>query len=114
MDNLSMYGAYLQERSKDCIVETEKGFATYRFINDGKSVYIIDIYVVPAYRKEKVASALADTIMDIAREWGCVEALGTVVPSANNSTASLKVLLGYGMTLKSSSNDLIVFSKEIL
>lgn len=111
--NLSLYGAYLQERSKDCILENEKGFATYRFINNGKSVYIIDIYVVPDYRRERVAADMADEIARIAREWGCTEMLGSVCPAANNSTTSLKVLLGYGMTLQSASDNFIVFRKEL-
>lgn len=111
--NPSLYSRYLQERTEDHIVETEQGFASYRIVNEGKSAYIIDIYVVPETRKAGVASTLADTIAGLAKSKGCTELLGSVVPSAKGSTSSLKVLLGYGMTLKSSSNDFIVFSKEI-
>ena len=111
----SLYGQYLEERSfgQDLIVENDQGFATYKYVNDGKSVYIVDIYVIPAARKTKVASALADIIVGIAKEKGCTELLGSVCPSAKNSTTSLKVLLGYGMTLQSSQNDFIVFRKDI-
>jgi hypothetical protein len=35
------------------------------------------------------------------------------VPSAINSTASLKVLLADGFLLESAANDFILFSKEI-
>jgi len=108
-----MYGDYIREHRGDEIVENEKGFATYRFLNEGKTVYIVDIYVHPDFRNSKAASSLADTIVEAAKLQGCVELLGTVVPSAKNSTASLKVLLGYGMSLHSSSNDLIVFRKDI-
>jgi hypothetical protein len=110
---MSHYAAYIRERSDDEIVENESGFATYRFINDGKSCYIIDLYVCPRDREKGEASGLADTIVGIAKQRGCSELLGSVVPSAKGSTTSLKVLLGYGMTLKSASNDFIVFSKEI-
>jgi len=109
----SLYAQYLRERSFDHIVETDKGFASYRYVKDGKSVYIVDIYVVPEARKEGVAAAMADTIVEEARKKGCTELLGSVCPSAKGSTTSLQVLLGYGMSLQSASNDFIVFSKEI-
>lgn len=109
----SLYAQYMKELNDDEIIETDLGFASYRYLNEGKSVYIVNIYVVPEARKDRIASALADTIVDVARKRGCIEVLGTVTPSAKGSTASLKVLLGYGMTLKSSSDNMILFSKEI-
>lgn len=110
---MSMYADYIREHRNDEIVETEQGFATYRFLNEGKSVYIIDIYVKPDFRKSKAASVMADEIVANAKTRGAIELLGTVVPSARNSTDSLKVLLGYGMSLQSSSNDMIIFRKDI-
>jgi ribosomal protein S18 acetylase RimI-like enzyme len=108
----SMWKRYLEEKTKDKMLETDKGFATYRYI-DEKTVYIIDIYVLPDFRKEKVASLLADTVVEEAKARGCKKLVGSVVPSANNSTMSLKVLLGYGMTLEASTNDFITFRKDI-
>lgn len=109
----SQYADYIRERSFDEIVETECGFATYRFLEGGKSCYIVDIYIVPESRKTGAASAIADSIVEIAKARGCTELLGTVCPSAKAATASLKVLLAYGMALKSSSSDLVVFRKDI-
>ena len=109
----SLYAQYLAERTEDSIIETEVGFASYRYLNQGKSVYIVDIYVSPKQRKEGLASLMADKVASIAKEKGCTELLGSVVPSAKGSTTSLKVLLGYGMTLLSASNDFIVFRKDI-
>lgn len=109
----SMYAKYLTEKSDDLILETDKGFATYRYINGGKSVYIIDIYVLPDYRQSQEASTMADNVVALAKEKGCTELIGSVIPSSKGSTTSLKVLLGYGMKLQSSSDNFIVFSKEI-
>jgi hypothetical protein len=109
----SMYAKYLQERTDDSIIETEEGFASYRFVNGGKSVYIVDIYVLPDYRKSHVASTIAGKVVSIAKEKGCTQLLGSVCPSAKGSTTSLKVLLGYGMTLLSASQDCIFFTKDI-
>lgn len=109
----SLYSQYLRERTHDEIIETEEGFATYRFMNEGKSVYIVDIYTIQASRQKGTASGIADKVVEIAKQRGCTELLGSVCPSAKNSTISLKVLLGYGMSLLSSSNDFIVFKKDI-
>lgn len=110
---MSIYADYITERTSDQIIEGYSGFVTYRYINDGKSVYIIDIYIIPEERKKGGASALADLVIEKAKEKGCVEVLGTVVPSAKGSTASLKVLLAYGFELQGASSDLIIFRKDI-
>jgi len=110
---LSLYAEYLKERTTDSIIETEFGFATYRYLDDFKTVYIIDIYVVPDARHEGYASELADQIVAEAKAEGATKLIGTVAPSAKGSTISLKVLLGYGMTLDSSADNCIVMRKDI-
>jgi GNAT superfamily N-acetyltransferase len=109
---MSQYAEYLKEKTQDLIIETDKGFLTYRYV-DEKTVYIIDLYVLPEWRNTNVASKLADSVCYEAKDKGCINLLGSVVPSNKNSTASVKVLLAYGMNLKSSSNDFIVFEKEL-
>jgi ribosomal protein S18 acetylase RimI-like enzyme len=109
---MSLYADYLKERTHDQIIETDKGFATYRFI-DPSTVYIVDIYVSPDFRHSREASHMADAICEIAKSKGCTKVIGSVVPSTRGSTTSLKVLLGYGMTLQSSTNDFIVFERSI-
>lgn len=111
---MSLYAKYVLEKTDDGIIETDKGFATYRFLEPEKAVYIVDLYILPDFRKTGEASAIADSIVDMARAKGFTKLLGSIVPSNKNSTASLKVLLGYGMALKSSTNDFIVFEKEIV
>lgn len=109
----SLYAQYLKERTDDFIIENGAGFVTYRYMNEGKAVYIVDIYIVPELRKSGAAAGLADRVVEEAKAKGATELLGSVVPSTKNSTVSLRVLLGYGMTLVSSTNDFIVFKKEI-
>lgn len=108
-----MYADYIKEHRGDHAVEAAFGFCTYRFLNDNKSAYIVDIYVAPEQRQSNLASILADSVVSMAKEAGATELLGTVVPSAKNSTDSLKILLAYGMKLQSASADLIVFRKDI-
>lgn len=110
---MSFYAEYLKEKTDDKIIETEFGFATYRHLPDQQATYIVDLYVLPDYRKEGYASRLADQICNEAKALGYTKIFGSVVPSNKNSTDSLRVLLGYKMTLKSSSNDFIFFERMI-
>lgn len=111
---MSLYARYLTERTNDRILETEHGFATYRLLPEAKSVYIVDLYVDPDFRKSGAASRLADQIAEMAKKEGATKMLGSVVPSTKGSNDSMKVLLAYGMRLQSSAFDLIVFEKELI
>lgn len=108
----SLYAQYVQERTDDHVIETDHGFATYRYVNE-KSVYIVDIFIMPESRKSGAAAMLADEIVRLAKVRGCNELFGSVIPSTKGSTTSLKVLLGYGMALHSAANDFIIFRKDI-
>ena len=110
---MSLYAQYLSEYVGDRIVETPKGYATYRFMNDNKSVYIIDIYVIPDERKTGYGSSLAEEIVQRAKKVGSTELLGTVSLKANNPSDSFKVLLAYGMKPFSATNDIVIFRKDI-
>lgn len=107
----SLYAHYIKERENKEIVESEKGFATYCFTNDG--CYIVDIYVLPEFRKSGEASNMANQITEIAKSKGFNKLYGTVSPLANGSTESLKVLLAYGFKLDSSNSQLLVLKKDI-
>lgn len=107
-----MYGDYITEGRDDYIIEDEYGFASYRYLGDN-IVYIIDIYVVPERRKLKHSFILVDQVIKASKLRGCTKLLGTVIPSAKNSTISLRLLLGHGMKLQSSTNNMIIFERDI-
>lgn len=107
----SLFAKYIEARGGKEIIETEKGFATYYFINDG--CYIEDIFVEEKYRKSGEASKMAYEIEIIAKERGCKKIYGTVCPQAKGSTDSLKVLLAYGFSLDSCTSNLIAMKKDI-
>lgn len=109
---MSLYSDYIKERTNRSMIETDDGFVIYFYPNP-QTVYIEDIYVVPSKRKSHLASEMADLVVKEAKEKGCNVLIGSVAPSAKNSTASVKVLLAYGMELDSSQNDFIVFKKGI-
>ncbi len=111
--NVSLYAEYLKERTDDCILESEYGFATYRYLDSGATVYIVDIYTTPEARQKGEASKLANAICEEAAKKGATKMIGTVQASAKGSTLSLTALLGYGMALQSVANDVIIMRKEI-
>lgn len=108
---MSLYAQYIKERLNKEIIETEKGYAVYFFIQDG--VYIEDIFVSPDHRHSHEAARMANEIADIARKQGYTKMYGSVKPSANYSTDSLKVLIAYGMKLKEAGPDAIIMVKDI-
>lgn len=107
----SHYALYLKERENLEVLETIEGFAVYAIIKE--ECYIRDIYIQPEYRQKGAASKIADAIAIIAKEKGCKILTGSVDPIAKGSTESLKVLLGYQMSLHSISNGLIFFTKVL-
>jgi ribosomal protein S18 acetylase RimI-like enzyme len=107
-----MYGDYIRERTSDHYKETDKGWVTYRYLNE-KQCYIIDIYTRPDFRQTGAASTLADLVVEEAKSKGCSELIGTVVPSMKNSTISLKVLFAYGMDLQSCHDNVIICKKDL-
>lgn len=108
---MSLFGDYIRERENKEIVENEHGFATYFYIPTG--VYIQDIYIDKDHRHSGLASMFADSIAAKAKERGVSKMYGSVMPTANGSTESLKVLLAYGFRLESATNNAIIMVKEI-
>lgn len=108
---MSMLLEYFKEREGAESIETDEGFATY-IISDSEC-YLKDIFVRPEFRKAGTATRIANEVVRIARLKGCTFLTGSVCPKAKNSTASLQVLIGYGMELFSSQDNLIIFKKDI-
>lgn len=111
MHTPSQLAQYFKEISGKDIVESDKGFVTYMFLEDG--CYIQDAYILPKHRNTGECSKFVNKIEMIAKEKGFKRLYTTVRPSANGSTASLCVAIGLGFKLKFSHNDAIVFEKDI-
>lgn len=108
---MSLFAQYIKERENKEIVESEEGFATYFYLNDG--VYIENIYVREDSRNKGTASKFADCIAQVAKSKGFSKMYGSVIPTTNNSTDSLKVLLSYGFRLDSAVNNAIIMVKDL-
>lgn len=113
MDALQLHASYVKERTgADVLIEPGKGFASWKAVG-ADTVYIVDIFVAPEHRKNGAAKALADRIVEAAREAGAKWLLGSVDSRAENRTESLKALLAYGMELDRIEGPMIWLRKEI-
>lgn len=107
----SLYAEYLLEKTDHMIIEIPEGFITYKYIN--QSVYMMDLYIRPEFRKMGFSTKLMNAVVKEAKDKGCVELLGSIIPSNKNSTESLRVFLKNDVILVSASNDFIVLRKDI-
>lgn len=107
---MNKYAEYLKLHGKH-LLEVDEGYATYMDFKDG--IYIEDIYVRPEHRKDGIASKMADVIAMIAKTKGLNKLYGSVRPSYQYSTESMKILLAYGFKINSSAVDAIALEKEI-
>jgi ribosomal protein S18 acetylase RimI-like enzyme len=108
---LSLYGEYLKERENFEIVESDKGFVSYKIF--GEECYIRDLYVLPEYRKSHLASQMADKVAEIAKEHGCKYLTGSVSTKDPKATDNVKVLFSYGFKLLRGTEEMIYFIKRI-
>lgn len=109
---MSLYKNYIEEKSDKLILETDKGFIVYQY-PDPTTVYIEDIYILPEFRKEYIGTAMANQIVQEAKQKGCTKLIGSVIPTTKDCTSSLAAFLAYGMKLDSCTNNFILLSRSI-
>lgn len=102
---------YLKEIQNLEFFENDQGFIAYRIYET--NLHIAHMYVAPEFRLMKVATALADSLIEEAKEVGCKTITADVEPSNNNATASTIFILSYGLQIISASEDEILFYKEL-
>jgi GNAT superfamily N-acetyltransferase len=113
-DGMKMYFNYISERlGQDMVLYPETGFGTFE-IQD-RECYIVDIFVEKEFRKQNVATRIADDIVQIAKAKGCITLKGTVQTNTKNSETSEAVLQAYGMKLVGviEQKNLKIYSKDI-
>lgn len=109
---MKLFSAYLKERLGQSLIKREdKGFATYQI--SGEECYIVEIFVTPDQRKNKVASSMADEIAVIAKSKNCTYLKGTVDLRANGARESILALIGYGFFPIRAIDEVIYFRKDL-
>lgn len=113
---LSHQAAYAKELENYETIETEYGFISYRYHENGVECFIRDIYVAPEYRAQGASSLavkLADMVTEEAKKRGCTVLTGLVVPTMKNATYNVAAQLKYGFKVHSAEANKIWFVKEI-
>lgn len=108
---MSHYKEYTKEIHGRHVLENEYGFVVYEITDD--KCYIADIYVAHGHRRSGRAHQFAREVEVIARERCCRYLLGSVIPTTIGATESMKIILSYGMKLKSSHENFIWFEKRL-
>lgn len=102
---------YFKEREKmECIAD-EKSFINYQI--EGENCYSRDCFVLPEFRREKIATKLVDQVAEIASKAGCKLLWGSVSLKAENNSESMQAMLYYGFKLSHSSGEMIYLKKEL-
>jgi len=109
---MSLYSQYIKEREDKDIIETDKGFATFKIFDNGEC-YLQDIYIIPEYRKTHLATEMANRVSDIAREHGCKLLVGSVCTDDKYATRNMKVFLSYGMEIYKTVGTMIFLKKDL-
>ena len=109
---MSLYGDYIKEREGRDIVESEKGFATYQIFKDGQC-YLQDLYVAPEHRESHVATEMANTVSQIAKEAGCTRLVGSVWMGDKNASKNMSIFLKYGMRLHSVKDQVVYLITDL-
>lgn len=111
LQSFSKFAEYIKERENAYVIETNKGFASYSIL--GEVCYIRDLYVLPEFRRSKVASDFAKAVAEAGKAAGCKTLVCGVAPQANGTTGSLSVILANGFELKSATETMIWFVRGL-
>jgi len=109
----SLYSQYIKEREGLEILEVENGFISYRIKDNW--IYISDIFVNKDHRRTKLATELADSIIDKAINQGITKLYCQVDLKALNWEDSSNFIKAYGCIpcKYDNKNGIMYFEKTI-
>ena len=109
----SLYSQYIKEREGLDIIENEHGFCSYKIQDNW--VFIQDIFITKDQRLSKLATELADKVVDKALKNGAKVLYSHVDTNALNWEDSVKFIEKYGCVAIKFDKDtgLIYFQKKI-
>lgn len=107
----SMYADYTKEIHDREVFETDSGFVVYEFKDE--TCYIADIFIKKECRRSGIASDLARHVETLAKEKGAKTLLGSIIPTTNGATESMRAMLAYGFRIQSAHENFIWLKKAI-
>lgn len=110
-----MYSKYLKEIENKETITTKFGFATYQLFD--QAVYLVDIYILPEYRRNRLVGILEEAVIEIGKAYGCSTILGSISLNLKKKHffRSKAMMHTYGYKFKSldRNHKIIYMSKEI-
>jgi hypothetical protein len=110
---MSHYANYIKEKDGIETIETPVGFITYKFLDDGKTVYIFDCYIRPESRGKKMCKNFVTIVEWKAKNRGYTTNLTSVQIIIPNASKNIKTYLGYGYQIIDAKDGVVYLSKEI-
>ena len=108
---MSLWAEYSLERANIETIENDVSFLTYKI--ELSECFIQDAYVQPGARNIGIGAEMIKKLETIARERGCKFVTCFVCPGALHADVSLKAVIGVGFKLFGSSENVIIFKKEL-
>lgn len=110
---MSHYANYIKEKDGIETIETPVGFITYKFLDDGKTVYIFDCYIKPKSRGQGHCWKFVNIVECKAKEKGYTTNLTSVQLSIPKASRNILTYMGYGYEIISAKDGIVYLSKEI-
>ncbi len=109
---MSLFGIYVQETMGFDIIENEKGFITYKFL-ENDDCYVDHLFIHPGFRQSGEGTALGLQITTLAKDAGCKRLVANVNTKFKYPTQAIKAFLAFGFKIDFAIKDFICISKEI-
>lgn len=117
MDPVELLASYSKERfGCETEIDPGRGFATWKMmepVGDHRGVYLVDIYVAPAFRRGGVAAALADRVAALGKALGADRIIGSVETQSATATEAMKAILAYGFKISHVVGSMVYLEKVI-
>lgn len=109
---MSLHSKWLKEYHNKEILENEYGFITYWYPNE-TTIYLEDIYIVPEQRNKKIGLDLVNQAIEIGKEKGCIQSIGSLDPNTVLFQKNLDNMLTFGYKISHIHGSLIILKKDI-
>lgn len=107
----TLYAKYIKQRENAEVLETDKGFVVYKFIED--EIFIKEIFIDESNRQSGVCRELVTKLEDIARINNKKIITGKIFLNDPNCNQTLIAALLIGFKVIRADQDIILILKEI-
>lgn len=109
---MSLFAIYVQETMGMDIIENDKGFITYKFM-ENDDCFVDHLFVHPGFRQGGEGTRLGLQLTALAKEAGCKRLVANVNCKFKYPTQALKAFFAFGFKIDRAVTDFICISKEI-